>query len=101
MNMKFYKEHIKEELEGAKTYILWAIELKGSKPAWSKSFVEMSADELKHTEAVYKMFNEHYNSISSAYKTVPKYLEEEHMEIEEMYDRCSSEVKDLHEMYKQ
>lgn len=101
MNMNFYKEHIKEELGGAKTYICWAIELKGSKPAWSKSFAEMSADELKHAEYVYKMFREHYDSISGAYKSIPEYLKEMYSEIMEMYDRCSSEVKSLHDMYKQ
>lgn len=99
MNMQFYKEHIEDELEGAKQYIRWAIELKGSKPSWSKSFVEMSAAELKHADALYKMHQEHFESIASAYKEIPGYISEIEDCIEDMYDRCVSEVKHMHDLY--
>lgn len=99
MNMIFYKEHIEDELEGAKHYIKWAIELKGSKPSWSKHFVEMSAAELKHAETLYRMYQEHLESISEAYKSVPKYIIELEECIESMYETCTYEIKSMHEMY--
>ena len=99
MDMKFYKEHIVDELEGAKQYIKWAIELKGSKPAWSKSFAEMSGAEVKHAEALYKMYHEHYESIAGAYKVIPEYIEDIHDYIEDTYDACMDEITRMHEMY--
>lgn len=99
MDMRFYKEHIEEELEGAKQYIKWAIELKGSKPQWSKNFAEMSSAEVKHAEAIYGMYQEHYESIAGAYKTIPRYVEELHDCIEDMYGTCMEEILEMHNMY--
>ena len=99
MDMKFYKEHLEDELDGAIQYIKWAIELKGSKSQWSKTFAEMSSAEVKHAEAIYKMYEEHYESIASAYKTIPRYVEDIHDCIEDMYDERMAKIKEMHEMY--
>lgn len=99
MNSEFYIEHISEELNGAKQYIKYALELKGSNPSWSKMFVEMSSAELQHAEHLHKMYTEHYSSISGAYKSIPAYLTEMHDKIESVYTECSAHVRALHEMY--
>ena len=99
MDAEYFKEHICEELEGAKTYIKNAIEIKAMSPSWAKMFVEMSAAELSHATNLFKMFQEYYKKISETYKEIPKYLEELNDSITEDYTEKFAQVKWMHDMY--
>lgn len=99
MNQTYLKEHIKEELDGAKDYIMRAIEIKAMDPNWGKLFYNMSAEELSHATNFYNMSIDYYNKVSSAYKETPKYIEDGMEEITEMYMDCSATIKKMHEMY--
>ena len=85
MNQAYLKEHVREELEGAKDYIMRAIEIKAMDPSWGKMLYNMSV--------------EYFNKVSSAYKEPPKYLEDCMNEITEMYTECFATIKKMHEMY--
>lgn len=100
MDIEYFKEHIHEELCGAKDYIIRAIEIKPMRITWSKQLVEMSANELMHATNLFNMFNEYYATLTSSYTQMPEYLVKAREEITEMYTECSTTVKIMHEMYK-
>ena len=99
MNQTYLKEHVKEELSGAKDYIMRAIEIKAMDPNWGKMLYKMSSEELDHATNFYNMAVEYYNKVSSAYKEPPEYMEDCMDEITEMYMESSSTIKKMHEMY--
>lgn len=99
MNQAYLKEHLKEELEGAKEYIKRAIEIKAMDPSWGKLLYTMSVEELGHATNFYDMSVEYYNKVTSAYKEPPKYMEECMDEITDMYAECSVKIKKMQEMY--
>ena len=55
MDIKYFKEQIHEELEGAKQYIEKAIEAKIDRPAWSRTFALMADAEAEHAGNLMKM----------------------------------------------
>ena len=99
MNQTYLKEHIKDELEGAKDYIMRAIEIKAMDPSWGKMLYTMSIEELSHATNFYNMSVEYFNKVSSAYKEPPKYMEDCMDDITEIYMECSATIKKMHEMY--
>lgn len=99
MNQTYLKEHVKEELEGAKDYIKRAIEIKAMDPAWGKMLYSMSVEELSHATNFYNMAVEYYEKVSSAYKEPPEYMTECMEEITDIYTECSALIKKMHEMY--
>lgn len=55
MDVTYFKEHIHEELDGARDYIEKAIESKISHPAWVMQFVKMADMEADHAGTLMKM----------------------------------------------
>lgn len=53
---QYLKEHILDELDGAKDYMMKAVEWKQRKPEWSKHFYRMSEMEAEHATTLTKMF---------------------------------------------
>lgn len=53
--VKYFKEHIAEELEGALGYMEKAIEHKGTE--FGTKFYDMSRAEASHANCLYKMFS--------------------------------------------
>lgn len=101
MNIWYFKEQIPDELHGAKDYIKRAIEIRAMHAPWAKELVEMSAAELDHATRLYKMFQEYYAKMKQEYpKKMPDYIEEAYKCINDEYEKCSVEIKTLHEIYK-
>ena len=65
-DVTYFKEHILEELDGAKGYIDKAIESKISHPAWTRQFVSMADMEVEHATTLMKMLESHIKN-----KTTP------------------------------
>lgn len=101
MNVWYFDKQIPEELHGAKDYIKRAIEIRPMHSAWGKELVEMSANELEHATKLYKMYQEYYGKMAEAYATIPDYIVESYKNVSEEFEKCSAEVKYLHDMYKQ
>ena len=99
MDANYFKDQICEELEGAKCYVMNAIEIKGMNSDWGKMFLEMSAAELDHAAKLWKMFDQYYKIISDNYKAIPDYIEQIHKEVSVMYAEKSSMIRYMHEMY--
>lgn len=55
LDMNYFKEHIKEELDGARDYIEKAVEAKINHPAWVHIFVSMADTEAEHAGNLMKM----------------------------------------------
>ena len=99
MDAYYFKDHIIEELDGAKEYIVRAQECKSDGcDSWAKMFVDMSAKELDHAANLFKMFNEYYKQFDSEPK-LKEYMEPFRKELTEDYMRYSAEIKYMHEMY--
>lgn len=101
MNANYFKEQIIDELHGAKCYIEKAIELKPMAPSWSNKLVEMSASELTHAEYLHGMFEEYYKKMGSAYKKIPKYVQDAYDAVSEVYESSANYIKELHTIYNQ
>lgn len=99
MNQVYLKEHLCEELEGAKEYIRRAIEIKAMDPSWGKMFYDMSVQELSHADNFFKMFQDYYKKVTSVYKEPPDYMEECMDEIVKMYTEEHSAIKAMQDMY--
>ena len=99
MNQIFIKEHLCDELNGAKEYIKRAIEIKAMDSSWGKMLYEMSVDELKHATYWYKMAEDYYSKVTSAYNEPPEYMEECMDEMTEMYTEEYATVKKMQELY--
>ena len=100
MDLCYFKDHICEELDGAKDYIKQAMEIKAMNPTWTKTLTQMSAEELGHAANLYSMFMEYYNIIEKSYgvENVPEYITEMKEEVSEMYTKKSAKVRYLHDM---
>lgn len=99
MDAYYFKEHIFEELDGAKEYIVRAQECKTDGFAtWAKVFVDMSAKELEHASELFKMFNDYYKQFDNQ-PDLRSYMEPFRNELVTDYMRYSSQIKYMHEMY--
>jgi len=79
MDVKYFKEHIKEELSGVDDYLKQS-ELAGndedSQTEASKKFIEMAKQELGHAKTLYSMFEEHIKSVNDLYDELGKAIRE-------------------------
>lgn len=99
MDAYYFKEHIFEELDDAKHYIVMATECKNDGfVTWAKNFVEMSKEELVHADNLFKMFNDYYKQFDNR-PDLRDYMAPFRDELVEDYLRYSSQIKYMHEMY--
>lgn len=69
LDMNYFKEHIKEELDGAKDYIEKAVEAKINHPAWVHTLVSMADTEAEHAGHLMKMLETCIRSKTTASTT--------------------------------
>lgn len=101
MDLKWFHCELKDEVEGAITYIKMAIELKAMSDKMSKTFYEMALQEYEHVKNLYNMAMEYYGKIVSPYTDiVPEYLLDLREKILDCYTSKSVEIKLLISMYK-
>lgn len=99
MDLEYFKSHIMEELEGAKDYIIRAMELKPMNASWAKNLCEMSAQELSHASLLFNMFNEYCATLAANYSELPDYVRDIRDEITPKFMECSANIKHMHEQY--
>ena len=98
MDAYYFKDHIFEELDGAKHYMTKAVECKADGLAWAKTFAEMAMAELDHAANLFKMFNDYYKTFDDR-EDLRSYMEPFREELVADYLRYSSQIKYMHEMY--
>lgn len=93
MTLKYLKDHILEEIEGALDYMEKAIEYKGTD--WGSMFYLHSCDELRHANHLVKIFNETKKSENST--------DAEHVamykEIMEAYSTSMGKIEAMKKLY--
>lgn len=99
MDFEYLKDHICEELEGAKDYAMRAIELKPMAATWAKMLIEMATAELNHAAYLHKMLVEYYQKIAATYTEVPDYIETSYQETCRCYTSNAAEAKYIIDMY--
>lgn len=98
MDIYYLKEHMIEELDGAKEYLTQACKLKETKPDWAKSFYEMGIAEIDHSRTLNKMFNEHFKSINTN-PDLSEYMEPFRDRADEAYIKMTGEVRYMQDKY--
>lgn len=102
MDILYYNNQVKEELDGATEYIKKAILLKKDHLAWAQMYQKMSMTELEHASNLMKIFEEDYKAVVTQEETnghTPIYLNDCRKSIMDMYQEFSSKVNYMHELY--
>ena len=99
MNLEYLYDKMDDELNDSCEYLRHAIEIKAMTPDWAKQFQSMSKAETDHASYIYKMFNEYYNKLSSAYKTMPDYMADIKKNADEMYMKKIPKIAALQSAY--
>lgn len=102
MDILYYNNQVKEELDGATEYIKKAILLKKDHPNWAQMYQKMSMTELEHASNIMKIFEEDYKAVvaqEEANGHTPIYLNDCRKSIMDMYQEFSSKVNYMHELY--
>jgi hypothetical protein len=55
--VKYLRDHIKEEIGGAKEYFTKAVEMKAKNPEWAMKFYKMGETEIDHATCLTKMLD--------------------------------------------
>lgn len=101
MDLEYFEEHIREELEGAKDYIKRAIELKGMDANWSKTFYNMSLQETDHARQLFKLYEEYVKIINDNLKSKPEYVIDSMECMIDDYSSMMSELSVMQNIYKE
>lgn len=102
MNILYYNGQVKEELDGAMSYIKKAIDMKKEHPNWAQMYQKMSMAELEHASNLMKIFEEDYKACVADMEAKghsPLYLIDCRASIMDMYQEFASKVNYMHELY--
>lgn len=101
MDLNWFLDELKDEVEGAITYIKTAIELKAMNDKMSKTFYDMAIQESEHVKKIFDMSMEYYEKISGAWTdNIPEFIIDTKEQIVDCYTKKSVEIKLLIGMYK-
>ncbi len=89
---EYLRDHIIEELEGAKDYMTKAMELKETYPAWSYKFYKMAEMETEHANCMNKIFASMGDSEDPCHDSM-------YREILESYTKYMTEISTMKKMY--
>lgn len=98
MDIYYLKDHMCEELDGAKEYLKQASNLKGVNNDWSKNFYDMGKMELEHAAMLYKMLDQHYRELDSK-PELSGYMQPFKDEIDEKYMEKAGAARALMDVY--
>ncbi len=99
MDVCYYNNQIREELDGATAYIQKAIALKKERPQWANMYIKMGMAELEHASILVKIFEDDYKLLTSTMPEIPTYLSSTRESMLGMYAEFSAKAKYLHETY--
>lgn len=99
LSLTYFKPQIKDELDGGAEYIKLAIELKSTKPQWSKTFYEMSTAELGHAVNLFHIAEEYFKYESSQHQESSEYIDSLWEEVVNTYTRGYAKVKAMQDSY--
>lgn len=89
---EYLRDHIMEELEGAKDYMTKAIELKENYPSWAKKFYKMAMMEVEHANCMNNIFASMGDSDDPCHDSM-------YREILEAYTKYMTDVSAMKKMF--
>ena len=90
---EYLRDHIMEELEGAKDYMTKALELKETYPAWAQKFCKMAEMETEHANCMNKMFASMGDTEDPCHDSMYK-------DILEAYTKYMTEISTMKKMFR-
>lgn len=101
MTINFFKEHLHEEVEGAKEFAMHANETRASHPQWSRKLMEVSQKKMQTAECLIKMLEE-YNALDV--KTREQgynqgEYEQIYREVMDEYTQAEPQITSMKQMY--
>lgn len=99
LTLTYFKPQIKDELDGGTEYIKMAINLKSSKPVWSKTFYEMSLAELNHAVNLFHLAEEYFKYELTQHEESREYIECMWDEVVNTYTWGYAKVKSMQDSY--
>lgn len=99
MNLCFYTGQVKEELDGAASYINLALKLKKDHPDWAAKYAKMSDAELDHATNLIGIFEDDFRLLTANMKPIPDFYNDARSDLLSMYNEFSAKVKYMHETY--
>lgn len=89
---EYLRDHIMEELEGAKDYMTKALELKENYPSWAQKFYKMAEMEIEHANCMNKIFASMGDSDDPCHDSM-------YREVLEAYTKYMTDVSAMKKMY--
>ena len=100
MNIVYLHRLVCEELDGAREYIMKACHIKDEEPAFAKTFVLMSSEELEHGKKIYEMIGTMVKEMKAdCSEDACKILDDLYEVITDDFDERYNMVKNLHSDY--
>ena len=96
MDILYYNNQIRDELDGACDYIQRAIDCKGTNSNHASTFAKMSEMELEHASELLGMFKEDYSKEATSDSIYPQIKQL----LLNMYAESYAKVKYMQELYK-
>lgn len=99
MDIYYFNTQIKDELDGATSYIQRAIREKKEHPSWGALYLKMGLAELDHAATLVKIFEDEYKITVAKSNTPIPYLSDVRKSILDMYTEFAAKIKYLQEMF--
>ena len=96
MDILYYNNQIRDELDGACDYIQRAIDCKGTNSNHASTFAKMSEMELEHASELLDMFKEDYNKEDTSDSIYPQIKQL----LLNMFAESYAKVTHMQELYK-
>lgn len=96
MNVVYYVDGLRDELNDSEKYIKKAMDLKEKHPEWASIYVKMSEDELGHAQNLVKLFEIECKLIA---EDEQKYFSDIHSSVMDMYIDQAAHIRMMHQTY--
>lgn len=101
MDICYYVDQMKDELDGSIAYIKRAIHCKTLHPEWAALYASMSEAELGHADNLVKIFEDDYKlETAKIAGETPEIYKAVYKDINDMYAEQTAKIKYMHEVYK-
>lgn len=101
MTIDFFKEHLHNEVEGAKEFAMYANETRASHPQWSRKLMEVSQKKMQTAECLIKMLEE-YNAQDAKTREQgfnQHEYEQIYREVMDEYSQAEPQISSMKQMY--
>lgn len=99
MNICYYNNQLKDELDGAMEYAQKAIHYKNEYPNWASMYMKMANAELDHALMIVKIFEDDYKMSTEDMEEIPQCIVDVRTTLLDMFAEFTAKIKYLQETY--